>query len=553
MITNLFVVLFILLMAYWWGSVQGFFSAFIHLIMTVLAGTLAFALWEPLTVGLLMGIIPTYSWGVGLLAPFGIFLLILRVTGDKLVKANLQFSQLVNTLSGGACGLLAGMLTAGMIVIGVGFLPIDSDAWGYQPLVVEPNGQVADNPSGDLWIPVDQYAATFFSKLSGGSFYTRSPLRLYQPDLATQAALFRLRYDPNASVVASPDAVTAPNQYSLPLPVPEIPDVIMEGLGSQARVPRTKIVVVETVWKMRAGTYDGDNTLRVPPTQVRLLAIERTPGRTTAQLHAPVGVTTFDPTANQRRFKPFNSPKESAYGLSQEERLTWTFLIPEAQDADFILVRHLRLKLPKAKTDSAALASAIGRAGAASKAKYVDGVDPETGNEPALAVHVTDKLPNFISKNLASGLTYTGKDNLILSGYAQVRRPASRIGKGARAERIHAPKHLAVIRMQFAADDARSLLGAVVASAEMLSGVWLEDDRDDKWYPIGYVWQMKGGIQRISIDRDNPIRSIKQLPVGEMRTGDKLFLYFVVRKGVTITRAHYGKNATQKLKIEIPS
>ena len=52
-ITNLVIILFVLAMIYM-GTVQGLFSSFLHLMVVIAAGALAFAVWEPLTLGLLM-------------------------------------------------------------------------------------------------------------------------------------------------------------------------------------------------------------------------------------------------------------------------------------------------------------------------------------------------------------------------------------------------------------------------------------------------------------------------------------------------------------------
>ena len=49
MILSVVVSLIVLLIAYWWAS-QGLFDAFIHFVCVVIAGALAFAFWEPVTV-----------------------------------------------------------------------------------------------------------------------------------------------------------------------------------------------------------------------------------------------------------------------------------------------------------------------------------------------------------------------------------------------------------------------------------------------------------------------------------------------------------------------
>ena len=94
---NLIVVALVLGLGYLWMT-RGFFSAFLHLLCTIAAGAFAFAFWEMLG-GMLLGAAPTsgfarflhgMSWGLGLLIPFLVALVVLRVITDKVIKANVK-------------------------------------------------------------------------------------------------------------------------------------------------------------------------------------------------------------------------------------------------------------------------------------------------------------------------------------------------------------------------------------------------------------------------------------------------------------------------------
>ena len=50
---NIAVILMVGLIAYWWGN-QGLLSAILHLVCVVIAGAVAFAVWEPITVSFLL-------------------------------------------------------------------------------------------------------------------------------------------------------------------------------------------------------------------------------------------------------------------------------------------------------------------------------------------------------------------------------------------------------------------------------------------------------------------------------------------------------------------
>ena len=103
MILNLIVVAIVLLVAYMWTA-QGFFSALIHLMCTIVAGAMAFALWEPLTYAFLLNATPSLAWTVGLVIPFVVFLVGLRVATDKLITRDVKMPGAVDFAGGGIAG-----------------------------------------------------------------------------------------------------------------------------------------------------------------------------------------------------------------------------------------------------------------------------------------------------------------------------------------------------------------------------------------------------------------------------------------------------------------
>src|SRR5262245_38887130 len=90
-ILNIGVIGLVGLIAYWWSN-QGAFSALLHFFCVVVAGAVALSLWEPVTTTWLLsgGFFDSYMWGISLIGLFAITLLILRVTLDKSVPANIE-------------------------------------------------------------------------------------------------------------------------------------------------------------------------------------------------------------------------------------------------------------------------------------------------------------------------------------------------------------------------------------------------------------------------------------------------------------------------------
>src|SRR5690606_38186872 len=123
-VLNIVIILLVLLIAYWWAN-QGLFSAILHLLCVVVAGAVALAVWEPLTTGLLLrgNAFDDYAWGISLTGVFIITLLILRVTMDKTIPANVALPSWANLTFGFIVGAAAGILTMGMFIIGAGHIP----------------------------------------------------------------------------------------------------------------------------------------------------------------------------------------------------------------------------------------------------------------------------------------------------------------------------------------------------------------------------------------------------------------------------------------------
>lgn len=551
-ITNIFLILFILAMIYWW-ALQGFFSAFLHLVAVVVAGALAFALWEPLVFSFGMKMQPQYAWGLWLLGPFVLILIALRVAADKLVKKNVQFPNLINNILGGACGLVSGVLTAGITIIGLGFLPLQSSLGGYEPYVVSGGGQV-EAAGSDLWVPVDRMATRAFSRLSMAGFYTDQPLAVYQPDLAQQAALYRMRYDENASVIAVPGSVTASAAYAQPLPVGELDAAVGLQLGPNRASGNHKVVLIDTTWTLAAGTYDADSALRIPPTQIRLVTQQERPGGKGAlAFHAPLAFV--HDQGDGRVFIPFSAANVSAFGNRQSETFGWVFVIPSDQQPLYLLARHLRLDLPPVNREVQPFVAAMGKiqapegeqaaeAGAQGPSSVGDREGIRAGHV-AEAIELTSALPKATSKNFAPSLRV--QDSGVLEGQATVAGNPGNLSVSTRIDKVYIPAHQGGIRLKLSQDLAQSLLGQARVAAASLQGVWLTDARGDQYMPIGYVWFKGGSEQEIWVDRIRQIRSARDLPIPQMSQGDELYLYFAVPKGVKIVEYNIGSSTKQPI------
>lgn len=114
---------------------RGFFSAGIHLVCTVVAGAIAFAFWEPLSLFILdkapdrgfASILRDVAWGVSLASLFIVSLVVLRGIVDSIIRKNANVSDQINTIGGMVCGLFSGILASGIMTISVGTLRLGGD------------------------------------------------------------------------------------------------------------------------------------------------------------------------------------------------------------------------------------------------------------------------------------------------------------------------------------------------------------------------------------------------------------------------------------------
>lgn len=552
MILNIILIVFLLGMAMMW-STYGLFSALIHLGLVVVAGALGFALWEPLAYGVLFGVIPSSAWGVSLLGSFVVVLLVLRVVTDKLVRGNLKVHRLADQLGGGAVGVVSGVLTAGMTLLGVGFLPLPPALAGYQPFEVQSNGVVAARPGGGLWVPADKITARFFTGLSGGAFATRTPLASYIPDVAQASSLFRLGrfYDPNLSVVSAPGAVTA-NATAILVgnQLPGIDSGLAQGLldavGNTGR-----LVTVVTVFKKgeSATTYDTDNVLRVPATNIRLAT--RRPGEQ-GQWVAPLGFS--KPDGAGRTFYPLVNNQMMATSTAPTQEIAWHFVVPQDREPDFLLVRNTRVLLPAlADTGAADFAALIGNPESGGDGDGVAAPRPRSNNSGGLAIDVepssfanhravyieqSDALPTNVSKNNAQFLSFNGTAVVEGEGLAQ----SGTAGRETTLSSIEVSPALRGVRVEMVptvASNNFAALGRSAATAN-IQEIWLSDSSGQSYRPFGYVLRKDDGRQKFNVLNGGQLRNNVDLPLNDYTGGDRLYVYWAVSPGVTLNGYHVG-------------
>ena len=171
MILSVASLLVVLLIAYWWGN-EGVFDALVHLICVVIAGALALALWEPVTVSfLLKPTLSEWAWGLSLGTLFLALLGILRVVIDKMCPVRPRVARWADWTFGSLMGLASGVLTVGLLLTAVGHMATarelaGHDNWKRQPGEFFPTETNAGSPASICM------SATrgFYNMVSNGGF-----------------------------------------------------------------------------------------------------------------------------------------------------------------------------------------------------------------------------------------------------------------------------------------------------------------------------------------------------------------------------------------------
>ena len=171
MIISVIAIAVILLITYWWSN-NGAFSALVHFLCVVTSGAIAFGVWEPLSYRMLSSSAGEYSKGLVLVGVFVVLLAILRIFTDRFIPMNLSIPRLADVTIGAGFGLASGVLSVGLLAIGMGFFQStvtigDFTGWSRRSDVANAPAIGSDNAP---LLTISNIAGGFFSYLSWGPY-----------------------------------------------------------------------------------------------------------------------------------------------------------------------------------------------------------------------------------------------------------------------------------------------------------------------------------------------------------------------------------------------
>ncbi|MCH8152674.1 MAG: CvpA family protein [Planctomycetes bacterium] len=517
---NIVLIALVAMIAYWWAN-QGLFSAIIHLLCVIVAGAIALAFWEPLTVGLLLrgNAFDNYAWGVSLVGLFVAALLALRLATNKLIPANVDLPHWANLGFGFPVGAASGVLTIGLLIIGIGFIQSEREIFGYVGSARSARGQVGEVGSR-MWLPFHKWTDEFYSQLSVGSLSTPRPLRHYYPNLSDQAvSLIRDSYRSGRGQVsllpstASVDAV-----------------FVCPDLG------RCAVRV-----KFGRGARDFGEQLTISAAQLRLIAWAQ--GKDKPYISFPVSWAQEIKGGGMGAFL-FDDPSHYITSIPGREAadVTIEFPLPAELEPRFIQIKGTRydfLRLQKQTLTRQAYEAVLSGMG---------GTSPTAGLPPDLAgarplddadISLSNSIsPVVVSSNQLPG-TMKESNKFLVSGDAQFKKGRGMISRQLRIKGIDEPGGTRIVKLNVSRGRSADIFGPLRERAGAKARPVLIDSQGHQYSPIGFIHENPEGV-RIFLDPARGIASADDLPHLPTTGEQELRLVFRVTDDVTIVAFRLG-------------
>lgn len=536
---NLILIALVALIAYWWIN-QGLFSAVLHFVCVVVAGALAFAVWEPLAVKMLdADFASDYAWGIALLGPFSLFLFLARLACDKLVPNNLNFPQWAHYSVGGVFGAASGVLTIGMLLIGGGFIKSAKDVMGYEGTVrtMTTRGQ-PDTGNQSLWVPMHKITEQFYSVLSAGALAPEfgASLRTAYPGLSDMSyGLYRDSFAGGKARTSMPPKGVTINRlfYS-------------SNFRNPTGAPGAWVVEAEFGMP---GT-DSGGILSVSASQVRL--IERlAPGESrTPRYVFPLEFSQPSDSGAGMNIYPFDDITSFASNVPGQQSTRVFFAFPAAEIGGqnsppaFIQIKGLRFALAQ-PTDGQDYDDRdlrlVMRGSDSRVATDVPLVDPtrKTIRARDLVSDYTINPANGAVGELGNMeqsenyLTY-GKDDFQKGG-----KPPSKVN---RINGIYAAEGTSVLRLNISRGDSSIDVWNTRSDFRKQAGeeaaLLLVDSDGATYAPVGYLWIQTDSVQ-VALPKEG-IQTIKEFPFQPSSGSHELYAIYRVTVGRKIVSVRLG-------------
>lgn len=548
---NLVVIGIVGLIAYWWSN-EGAFSGLLHLVCVVVAGALTLALWEPVLFDFMFvngawgGIMP----GFVMLGLFVVILLPLRKAADMAAPDAALLPEGLDGIVGGVFGAMAGVITVGIVLVGVGFIHQPHELLGYSGWGRSPSGPdnqgLVDAPESGLWLPADRLTMDLYEHVSlttlrpnNAQTANRTPqtLATSNPDLDRLASLVRDTVSDDKGRMAATVINPAMIKPSIGERVTDVLDL------DRTAVDGEWLTVTVTVQKKG---FDFKGQLLLSSSQVRVIG--QLNGRT--ETYHPAAWT--QPRSGKDEpigqvFRTFNADDRYASSGSARKQviLRFVFAVADGFIPDYIQIRSTRLVIPgvrEAASQDAMLAS-LGALKSDGNELLFGGDITSFVSSGAIAARFDRRIKPSTEKIQQLGGVWRTEDNRLvqINGDFKPNRPGETPRGKLLIKGYHVDKGAAIVRLACHPDTATDIFTAArKMRLPLKSEIQLLDVNNNDWRPVGFeLVQMNRLIMMI---RDDDLDTIADLP-HRPRSGsdDRFYLIFEVPEGTQLSEIRLGE------------
>lgn len=577
MIFNVAALILVAVLTYLWSR-WGFFSAFIHVVCTLIAGAVAFGVWEPLAQILLsfspnsgfLSFIEGVAWSAALMLPFAVTLVLLRVIADLTIVGNVSNPGLANMIGGGACGLVSSMIAVGILTIGLGHLR-RGPTLGYQPVnytedIATGGGSI--ERVGPLWIRADVLTASLYGYLSETSLYANESLAEWYPDVAYVGHTLKLSYGDkqaagNARNAMRPEDFSVESAYRVGgqgAPATALLE-IEPGVTQRYFEPDGELVSQGSLYgyqiSFEAGAKDDGGQVIMGAGQIRLL-IENTSTGETSTIHpvAVIGETNAaDGTLGRFAFDAKNTFIASVGGASQVN-MVFEFLVPTGSTPKAIYVKNARAIVEDmTPTEFASIQqrNAGVRAGSllgGSKIENIDRSDAQVVRASSQSSNVggldiTNKLGFKYNKQNTGNLEITDNRRIIRgeNRFSRQQKNPQNANRDLIVDTFGVSNGTLMVQLDVSDGQPASLLNRVVRNADRSLPPQLVDANGTAYLAAGYIYEDQV-FTEVRFDPGAPIQARSELPeISSSRSDQKLTLLFLVTENVNLDVFAIGNQA----------
>ncbi|MFI4881915.1 MAG: hypothetical protein ACIAQU_04955 [Phycisphaerales bacterium JB064] len=565
----------------WVWVIRGFFSAFLHFLCVLAAGAVAFAVYEPLTLLILenapdrgfLVILRDTAHGVALGMSFAISLVLLRVTVDKAVPANLKFNDNVEYVGAGVCGLGTGIITVGIILMSMSMMRFGPDK-PTQSLIFTDEGGGARGSVVRNTSPfrpyVDEWTASVYSWMSRGTLATSEPLAKWHPNFQEMGSAMRTNYMGRARNASTPDEFRVIQWYALGDidRGGNVQDLMRDrwqpvnqrviGLDNQ-EISNGYIAGVVVEFDASAREVGGGAKIVLGNAQVRLVAEQADTGYTRA-FHPSAVISQAE--AEEKTLARFRFDADESFiasvGGGAKAVMAFDFALPRTYRPIAIYIRGVRKELDKqpdatftstAQRDDAVTTFEYGGVNLDEmNTQYAVELETRRGREDLnpeeYFLYIQNTLLGrlLIKKGTERGLEVFKGDNdrsySIVGGVETFTTPSLRgqfVDPGLRVGSFAETDDVRIVQVDVGRDSPLALNGDVFQNLSGNQAPMLVDDQGQLYPPVGYVC-VEDANTYIGFTPGQPINDLSALPftVSSSRAVQDTYFIYRVSAGVQI-------------------